>query len=59
MIKGPKKMVGVLMSLELYDTIKALAEEEGRSIPGYIRLVLQQHVKEAAPVQPAGEKGSF
>ena len=45
MIKGPKKNVNVLMPLELYETLKRLAEESCRSIPSYIRIVLFEHVQ--------------
>ena len=42
MKRGPRKTVSVVMPLELYDTIKRLAEEDVRSIPSYIRLVLTE-----------------
>ena len=45
MIKGPKKTVSVLMPLELYKTLKRLAEESCRSIPSYIRIALSEHVR--------------
>lgn len=45
MIKGPKKTVNVSMPLELYETLKRLAEESFRSIPSYIRIVLLEHVR--------------
>jgi len=46
MIDGPKKTVAVNMSLELYQAIKKLAEENQRSIPSYIRLVLKEYTKQ-------------
>ena len=45
MIKGPKKTVNVLMPLDLYETLKELAEKHCRSIPSYIRIVLFEHVR--------------
>lgn len=52
MKRGPKKTVGVIMPLELYDTLKKLAEEDERSIPSYIRLVLWNHLEQKPPVPP-------
>jgi len=46
MKRGPKKTVGVTMPLELYQTLKELAEEDQRSIPSYIRLVLKEYTKQ-------------
>lgn len=45
MIKGPKKAVNVSMPLNLYETLKKLAEEDCRSVPSYIRIVLLEHVR--------------
>ena len=57
MIKGPKKYVGVVMPLELYEQIKPQAEARGRSVPGYIRQVLKRYLwhMEHAPETLAGE----
>lgn len=41
MIKGPKKTVSVVMPLELYEQLALRAEDESRSVPGYIRQVLK------------------
>lgn len=40
-----EKKVTVGMTQKLYDTLKRLAEEDCRSIPSYIRLVLRDHVE--------------
>lgn len=40
------KKITVGMPQDLYDAIRALAEEDRRSIPSYIRLVLKDHVKQ-------------
>lgn len=45
MKKGPRKTVSVILPLELYDTLAALAEEDNRSVPNYIRRVLREHVE--------------
>ena len=45
MVNGPKKTETVLMPQELYLTLKRLAQEEGYSLPGYIRQVLKVHVR--------------
>lgn len=41
MIKGPKKTVGVVMPLELYEWLKLLSTDTDRSVPAYIRQVLK------------------
>lgn len=41
MIRGPKKTVGVLMSLKMYDQISVQAKEKDRTVPSYIRQVLR------------------
>ncbi|MCI9170742.1 MAG: toxin-antitoxin system protein [Lawsonibacter sp.] len=52
MKRGPQKTVGVVMPLELYEAIKGLAEEDARSIPSYIRLVLREHIEQKNSVPP-------
>lgn len=52
MKKGPRKTVSVVMPVELYETIKGLAEEDVRSIPSYIRLVLWDYLEEKNSVPP-------
>ena len=52
MNKGPRKTVSVVMPLELYDTIKRLAEEDRRSIPSYIRLALWDRLEKKISVPP-------
>lgn len=42
---GPKKTVSVVMPVRLYDKLKALAEEQHRSIPGSIRMILWEHTE--------------
>lgn len=44
MMKGPKKSVGVQMPLELYERIKAQAEDRYRTVPGYIRQVMERYL---------------
>lgn len=41
MIRGPKKTVGVLMTLKMYDQISVQAKEKDRTVPAYIRQVLR------------------
>lgn len=52
MKKGPKKTVSIVMPLELYETLKELAKEDVRSIPGYVRLVLQKHIAQRTSAPP-------
>ena len=58
MKKGPRKTVGVIMPPELYEAIKRLAEEDARSVPSYIRLVLMEHIEQKNSVPPQ-EDGSL
>ena len=44
MMKSPKKSVGVLMPLELYEQIREQAERKDRTMPGYIRQVLKRYL---------------
>lgn len=44
-VKRVDKKVTVGMPQALYDTLKQLAEEDSRSIPSYVRLVLWEHIK--------------
>lgn len=52
MKSGPRKTVSVVMPVELYEAIKRLAEEDVRSIPSYIRLVLREHIEQKNSVPP-------
>lgn len=52
MKKGPRKTVCVVMPLELYETLNRLAEEDRRSVPSYIRLVLWDYLKKKSSVPP-------
>ena len=57
MIRGPKKSVGVLMQMELYEKVKEQAQKTDRTIPGYIRQVLKRYLwhVEHAPEALTGE----
>lgn len=44
-MKKIEKRVTVGMSQELYNTLKRLAEEDCRSVPSYVRLVLREHLE--------------
>lgn len=44
-MKKYEKAVTVGMSKELYDILKQLAEEDCRSVPSYVRLVLREHLE--------------
>ncbi len=41
MIRGPKKTVGVVMPMKLYDQVKIQSKKTDRTIPAYIRQVLR------------------
>ena len=44
MISGPKKVVSVLMPLELYKRVREQAEQKNKTIPGYVRQVLRRYL---------------
>lgn len=44
-MKKIEKKVTVGMPRELYDALKKLAEEDFRSVPRYVRLVLREHIE--------------
>ena len=44
-MKKAEKNVTVGLSKELYSALQRLAEEDYRSVPSYIRLVLRGHVE--------------
>ena len=44
MIRGPKKTVGVLMPMRLYERLKALSGETDWTLPAYIRQVLRHYL---------------
>ena len=54
MISGPQKQLSLLLPLELHDRLKAMAEENGRSLSGYVRQILKRYVRH---VEAEGEKG--
>lgn len=41
MVRDPKKSIGVLMPLELYERLQEQAELTCRSVPSYIRQILK------------------
>ena len=49
MKKQPKKIVAVALPLEMYEQLKIFAEEDYRSIPGYIRQILKLHLQNRNP----------
>ena len=48
MKENPKKKVGVSMPQELYEQVKLLAKENCYTVPGYIRQILNIHVRRQA-----------
>ena len=54
MKSGPQKQLSLLLPLELHDRLKAMAEENGRSLSGYVRQILKRYVRH---VEAEGEKG--
>ena len=54
MRSGPQKQLSLLLPLELHDRLKAMAEENGRSLSGCVRQILKRYVRHA---EAEGEKG--
>ncbi len=44
MSNSPKKVVSVTMPVELYERLKKLADATNRTVPGYIRQLLNRHL---------------
>ena len=44
-MKKAEKNVTVGMSQDLYSALQRLAEEDCRSVPSYIRMILREHTK--------------
>ena len=44
-MKTLEKKVTVGLPQELYDALKERAEEDCRSVPSYIRLILREHIE--------------
>ena len=56
MIKGPKKTVGLILPMALYDKLSELAQKSCRTVPSYIRQICKRHVQEIE--QENGAPGS-
>ncbi|MGE4275622.1 MAG: hypothetical protein AB7E30_00430 [Lawsonibacter sp.] len=51
MKQGPKKSVSVMLPMEAYQKLQILAQESSRSLAGYIRQELNQHLRDQPPPQ--------
>lgn len=53
-MKGPKKCVYLMLPLQSHERLSALAQENSRSLPAYIRQILQcyLHRLDADPHDP-------
>lgn len=45
MIKGQKKTISIVIPVELYERLNALAEESSRPLSAYIRQVVRAHLE--------------
>lgn len=45
MREGPKKTISILLPLDLYEELNALAEDASRSMSAYVRQVLKAHLQ--------------
>lgn len=52
MISGPKKTVSIVLPMELYEELDALAREASRSLPAYLRQVFKAHLEYMRRVSP-------
>ena len=45
MLKGPKKTVSLCLYQEDYDRIKALAADNCRTVPSYLRVMIHNYLR--------------
>jgi len=45
MLKGPKKAVSLLLPQEDYDRLNQLAEDNCRTIPSYLRVMVHNYLR--------------
>ena len=52
MIRGPKKTVGLILPQEKYDKLKHLAEENCRTVPSYLRVMIYNYLRRLESEHP-------
>ena len=51
MIRGPKKTISIVIPVELYEELNALAGDTSRSMSAYLRQVIKAHLQYMARFQ--------
>ncbi len=52
MRSGPKKTISILVPMDLYEELDALAQDTSRSLSAYLRQVLKAHLHYIRRVSP-------
>ena len=55
MISGPKKTISIVVPMDLYEELDALAQDASRSLSAYLRQVLKAHLYYIQRVSPHPE----
>ena len=45
MVKKPKKVVTILLPMDVYEKVKALADEAGWPLSGYLRQMIRRYLR--------------
>ena len=56
MTNGPKKTISIVIPLDLYEELDALAQDASRSLSAYLRQVLKAHLHYIQRVSPHPER---
>ena len=55
MTSGPKKTISIVVPMDLYEELDALAQDASRSLSAYLRQVLKAHLHYIQRVSPHPE----
>ncbi len=61
MISGPKKTISIIVPLDLYEELDALAKGASHSLSAYLRQVLKAHlhyIQRVSPHPPGANRGN-
>ena len=56
MISGPKKTISIVVPMDLYEELDALAQDASRSLSAYLRQVFKAHLHYIQRVSPDPER---
>ena len=54
MVSDSKERLSILISKELYQDLKELSQENGRSLSGYVRQILKRYIRHVSEQGPDG-----